>query len=337
MRRRRLWRILPAILIVAAAISLYWWLSVERLADGFASWAAAQRQAGWTVAIGTPSRGGWPWAAILTIPDVSLHGDEQDIPGGVSWGADRLVLRVVLWRPTTLQATPEGGQHMRLANGPDVPFTAKRMRLDVRLASAPPYDFDFTSSALRAGDMVVGSLRLHGALRPDAQSGEPALAFTVNAGDISPPAQVSHALGPRIASISADGSLDGPVPHSQSLSQRASDWRDGGGTLALQDVALSWGPLELTGSATLSLDDTLQPMGTGAVKATGYAETLDALAVHGVLTRPAATAAKAVLSLLAQVPDDNGPPSVEVPLTLQYRTLSMRQVPLVRLPEVDWP
>jgi hypothetical protein len=28
---------------------------------------------------------------------------------------------------------------------------------------------------------------------------------------------------------------------------------------------------------------------------------------------------------------------VEVPLTLQYRTLSMRQVPLVRLPELDWP
>jgi hypothetical protein len=68
----------------------------------------------------------------------------------------------------------------------------------------------------------------------------------------------------------------------------------------------------------------------------GYADTLDALATHGVISKSAATAAKAVLSLLANSPDDGSPPDVEVPLTLQYRTLSMRQIPLVRLPELDW-
>ena len=68
-----------------------------------------------------------------------------------------------------------------------------------------------------------------------------------------------------------------------------------------------------------------------------YAETLDALAAHGVVSRSAATAAKAVLSLLANNPENGGPPDVDVPLKLKYRTLSMRQVPLVRLPELDWP
>jgi hypothetical protein len=28
---------------------------------------------------------------------------------------------------------------------------------------------------------------------------------------------------------------------------------------------------------------------------------------------------------------------VEVPMTLEFRTLSVRQVPLLRLPELDWP
>ena len=78
-------------------------------------------------------------------------------------------------------------------------------------------------------------------------------------------------------------------------------------------------------------------MGTGNARVVGYAETLDALATHGVISKSAATAAKAVLSLLAHTPEDGGPPDVEVPLTLQYRTLSMRQVPLLRLPEIDWP
>ena len=78
-------------------------------------------------------------------------------------------------------------------------------------------------------------------------------------------------------------------------------------------------------------------MGAGSARLVGYAETLDALAARAAISRSAATAAKAVLSLMAHNPEDGSPPDVEVPLTLQYRTLSMRQVPLVRLPEVDWP
>jgi hypothetical protein len=93
----------------------------------------------------------------------------------------------------------------------------------------------------------------------------------------------------------------------------------------------------LTASATLALDEQLQPMGAASAHLIGYAETLDALAVRGAISKSAATAAKAVLSLLAHTPEDGGPPDVEVPLTLQYRTLSMRQVPLLRLPELDWP
>jgi hypothetical protein len=144
-------------------------------------------------------------------------------------------------------------------------------------------------------------------------------------------------LGPRIASLTLQGALDGPVPRAHTLGERAAAWRDGGGTLEIQHLAVNWGPLDLTASATLALDEQQQPMGTGSARVIGYAETLDALASHGVISKSAATAAKAVLSLLAHSPEDGGPPDVEVPLTLQYRTLSMRQVPLLRLPELDWP
>jgi hypothetical protein len=78
-------------------------------------------------------------------------------------------------------------------------------------------------------------------------------------------------------------------------------------------------------------------MGSGTAHLVGYAEALDKLAAGAVLTKSAATAAKAVLSLLAGSGADDEPANVDVPLTLQYRTLSMRQVPLLRLPELDWP
>ena len=87
----------------------------------------------------------------------------------------------------------------------------------------------------------------------------------------------------------------------------------------------------------MALDDQLQPMGSGNARIAGYADTLDRLAAAGMLTKSVAVAAKAILSLMAGTSDTDQPASVDVPLTLQFRTLSMRQVPLVRFPELDWP
>jgi hypothetical protein len=144
-------------------------------------------------------------------------------------------------------------------------------------------------------------------------------------------------LGGSIASFALEGSLTGKLPDSGNVTRWAKVWRDGGGSVDVSHMSLAWGPLGVTASATLALDDQLQPMGSGSAKLVGYAETLDRLASTGVLTRSAAIAATAVLSLMAGTSDSDEPSSVEVPLTLQYRTLSIRQVPLVRLPELDWP
>jgi hypothetical protein len=271
-----------------------------------------------------------------------MAGGEPDIPGGLSWSAERVVLRVALAQPGRLDIAAAGQQRLRLAGEAEVPYNADRLHLALPLGPGAWPDFaDVTADNLRAdvpgGEASVGLLRLHLEVRPQAPSGEPAIGLRLRAEGIGPPAGVVRPLGPRIASVAVEGALDGPVATGHTLAERAAAWRDGGGSLEVQHLALVWGPLDLTGSATLALDDQLQPMGAGSARMVGYAETLDALAAHAVISRSAATAAKAVLSLLAHTPDDGGPPDVEVPLTLQFRTLSMRQVPLVRLPEVDWP
>jgi hypothetical protein len=341
-RRRKLWIILLAIpLLLLAADTLYWQIAVRHLEDGFAAWVTQQRAAGWTEANQAPARGGWPLAATLTVPAVSLAGGSPDIPGGVAWSADRLVLNVALPRPDQLQIAAEGTQRLRFAGNPEVSYTADQLdvALPLRAARWPPY-LDVTVDHLRAkppDDADVDTLRLHLDFHPEAQSGEPALTFGLKAEAINLPSRISRPLGPHITSLAADGVLNGPVPAGRTPSERAASWRDGGGSLEIRHLALVWGPLDLMASATLALDDQLQPMGAGSARLVGYAETLDALAAHGAISRSAATAAKAVLSLLANNPDDGSPPAVDVPLTLQYRTLSMRQVPLVRLPEVDWP
>ena len=174
-------------------------------------------------------------------------------------------------------------------------------------------------------------------MRHGRTQSEPAATFSVSAEAIALPTLMKWPLGGNISSLSLDGVLNGPLPESRDVTGWAEAWRDAGGSLAISHLALGWGPLGLTSSATLALDDQLQPMGSGSGRIVGYAPTLDRLAAAGMLTKSAATAAKAMLSLMAGTWGSDEPSAVDVPLTLQYRTLSMRQVPLVRLPELDWP
>ncbi len=144
-------------------------------------------------------------------------------------------------------------------------------------------------------------------------------------------------LGQRIASFSIEGALTGPVSRAADPRARAAAWRDGGGSFEIRRLATGWGPLGLSLSATLALDEQLQPMGAGTAHLVGQNEAVDSLAAAHVITTNAATAAKAVLGLIARVPDGGGTPEADVPLTLQNRTVAVGRIPLLKMPVLVWP
>ena len=342
-RRRKFWIVLLVVpVLLLATDTLYWWIVAARLQQGFAGWMALRRANGWTEQYNVTRLGGWPLAATLTVPAVSLAAGGPEVPTGISWGAERLVLRIALTQPELLVIAPEGRQKLRVPGYATMSYTVARLHLTVPLGSREwPRFIQADAEDLRAdtptGTTTLRSGKLHVDFDPDAHAGEPAAAASLHMAEASPPPGIVRPLGPSIARLEADAVLNGPLPAGKSLADSAAGWRDGGGALEIRRLALAWGPLDLTASATLALDDQLQPMGAASARIVGYAETLDAVAAHAMISRSAATAAKAVLSLLADAPDDGSRPEVEVPLTLQYRTLSMRQVPLLRLPELDWP
>jgi hypothetical protein len=345
--RRTLWMLLTALLLVVVIGDfLVWHFTVQRMQSGFAGWAAARRAAGWSVTAGATVAGGWPLAATLTVPDLVLQGGAPDIPDGLTWRTEHLVLRLEALHPRVLRIEAEGAQHLRLSDSPDIPYSASDQHLLVPLQADPSAQpLHLLATGLRASIPVAGGtdtitidrLDVDAVLRPTAARGQPALSVKLRAEGVGLPSRVNWPLGRQITSVDLDGALDGPLPAVVGLKAHAVAWRDGGGSLEVRRFETRWGPLELTGTATLVLDPELQPTGTGSAHVTGYAETLDVLARNGVMSRSAATTAKAVLSLLADTPENGGPPEVEVPLSLQYRTLSMHQVPLVRLPELDLP
>jgi len=332
--------------VLVAGDALVWHFAVRKMQAGLADWVAATRAAGWSVSSAAPEAGGWPLSATLTLRDVALQGGASDIPDGLAWRAAQVVLRVAPLRPRALRIDAEGAQHLRLSDAPDIPYTAARLQLLVPLQADPSAQaLHLHGETLRASLPVAGAddtltldrLDADTVVNPAAPQGQAAVSLSASAGGIGLPARLKWPLGPRIASVSLEAALNGPLPVVSGLTARATAWRDAGGSLEVRHVETQWGPLGLAATATLALDPELQPMGTGTARAAGYAETLDALARNGLISRSAATTAKAVLSLLATTPDGGGPSEVEVPLSLQHRTLSMSQVPLVRLPELDLP
>ncbi|WP_428485085.1 DUF2125 domain-containing protein [Rhodopila sp.] len=329
--------------LLLGADLVYWRIASVRLRDELRTWIAARRAEGWDVESGAVSTGGWPRAAAVTVPALTLRHAGQDMPGTISWTAAEVGLSLPLYYPSKLRIALTGPQHIRIGDAPDVIVTGDTIAFSVGLLSEQTLPLTLHAQGLRvepaAGGwhLTVGLLNADAEVAPAAGRSQPLLAFSVSTEAVALPANVRWPLGPNISSLSTEGALNGPLPQVHDMTRWAETWRDGGGSLEISHLALGWGPLGLTAKATLALDDQLQPTGSGGAHLVGYAEALDKMASAGVMSRSAATAARAVLSLMAGSGAADESPAVDVPLTLQYRTLSMRHVPLLRLPALDWP
>jgi hypothetical protein len=196
-----------------------------------------------------------------------------------------------------------------------------------------------TVHALRvdADGLAIGAARVLFTADPTAGKAKAALSVNLGAQEIMLPPGVNWPLGRHVVSLSADTAIDGPLPPPRGFVANARTWRDGGGAVDLRQVDLRWGPLDGRLSGTASLDPDLQMLASGAVRARNYAETLDVLAERRIIGTDAALAAKAVLSLLASAPAEGGPAEVEIPFTIRDRVVSVRGIPLVKLPALEWP
>jgi hypothetical protein len=339
--------VLAVLLVAAGGISFAVWSWAEaQIEANYAAWSASLAPQGWTLRSGPARRGGWPFAAELTLPELAVAGGAADLPGGVGWTAAAVTLRLDLLRPNALAVLVTGAQSLRLGPGPAVPFTADRFLATLPLAPGRiPDSATLDAAGLRFGPpaagLTVGLLEGQFTWHPTAGHGEQAASFRLSAEAVAlpPPPAPQSPLGGHIASATVEGELTGPVPSAASAAARATAWRDGGGRLVLQRIALGWGPLGVSGSAALTLDDALQPAGEAALRLVGVDDAVAALAAAHVVSAATAKAATGVFGLLALASGGGGagPAGVEVPLTLRGGVLALDHIPLARVQKLMWP
>jgi Uncharacterized protein conserved in bacteria (DUF2125) len=334
--------------LLAAGHALLWRWMGSQLEAGFQDWAAQRRALGWRVDHAAPLRGGWPLAATLTLPRFRLEGGGATLPGGMEWQADALVLRLAPPRLDRLVVEMPGRHRLRLG-AVDLPFAADRLAATLPLeAGVLPREARLDAERLRlgtpAGAVEVRHAMIEVETRMTAIEGEPAVALRLTASDLLlPPGEAGGlapavgVLGRGVAEAVLDLALGGPVPPGRGPAAKAEAWRDGGGTLALRGLQLRWGPLAASGTATLTLDEALQPMGAGTLRVAGAGEVLQAAAQAGLLTRQAAATGRGMLRLLSRTPAAGGPAELEVSLALEDRVLTAARMRLAQLPEWRWP
>jgi hypothetical protein len=265
-----------------------------------------------------------------------------------------VTLRLLPARPDRLHLEASGPQRLRLG-GTEIPMRAEALRASLPLAPTPPGALPagawLAAAALRldlpAGPVDLARLRVELAQPPP---GAPPTAATaslnatadavtlppVPAGDAAT-AALARRFGQRLEALRVELALTGPMPPPFGPpAARAARWRDAGGAVELRAFSLRWGPAAATASATLALDAALQPAGAGTLRLAGAGAVLDAATEAGLVPPRSAGAARLALQMMQRRPHDGGPPLLEVPLTLEERTLALARFPLARLPVLAW-
>ncbi len=322
-------------MVVFTAHGIAWWLVTGHLVAEAEARISAERALGARISHGAPTRGGYPLDARVTLPELR-HDGAVRAPGGARFPLEAATRAVTLilapTAPRVLVADIACPCTLATGQGTATPVEAESLRAELPLGPGTP---TLTGAGLTLG-LAEGPLTIS-LLR--ARLPEPAVA-RVSAeafGIVLPPPEGRWPLGPRITTLTTEARLRGLVPAEASPARALAAWRDSDGALILDALWLTWGPLTLSGAATVTLDAALQPRGAATARLSGFGPTLDQLAAAGVIARGPASLARFALTAASRPGEGGGERVVDIPLTLEAGTLAAARIPIARLPRIVWP
>lgn len=123
---------------------------------------------------------------------------------------------------------------------------------------------------------------------------------------------------------------DVPATRHVSAIELLDAWRDTGGTLAISDLIVKWGPLDLTANGEVSLDRKNRPEGRLNARVTDFKGLVDAMTAEGLVKEDEARIALAGLILVSQF-QGNRSDEVQVPIIMDKGRLYLGPLAVAKL------
>jgi hypothetical protein len=331
--------VVALLLVLLGAYTAYWLVVARRITDGVAAWAQTERaemvDASWEK-IGVA---GFPFACRVELENAVLRDGRLTPPPELRISALSASARpwdFARWRlmaPAGLSAVLAGGSER-----PPLKLTAHAA--DGVLAADPEAGtslwLNLENITAEAGEAVpISSADAWVILpaKPSRSHTEPALGVALDLRQVQLPGTTS-VLNDTIDELAFGVTIKGAVP-SGKLAQAASEWRDAGGTVELDNLRLNWGGVGATASGTISLDRELQPIGgfSGAIE--GYDQILTGLVQSGRIRAIDAGLARLALAMLAKAGPD-GRPEIKTAFTIQNGEMFLGPAKLGKAPRLAW-
>lgn len=327
----RRYLILLSLLVAGlAGYAGYWHWVAHRLERGLAEWQAARRAEGYEVAFAGHRVGGFPGRLLLTVEQPSIADPLHH--AAWSWRAPLLRVHAQPWQLTHLIVDLGQVHDLSWREGGELRQLALRMesaKASLRFSSAgrpERLSADIArlavSGAGLAGTLAADRVQAHHRLAgPGAH--EVALQFD----SMTLPPEQAGPLGPHVRLARVLLGLEEPLP---SGPENLAAWRDGGGVVEVKRFELAWGPLDMRGEGTVTLDSRMRPLAALTSELRGFAETIDGLRDAGRIKPNIARTARTALQLMAR-PGADGRPFLSLPVTAQDGRLYVGPLELMEI------
>jgi hypothetical protein len=330
---RRSWAILAALVVAGlAAYAGLWFEAARSVRQGLPAWAEARRAEGYALAWRSAEIEGFPLAFRLHLTGATL-ATAGSLPATAA--APELMLEAAPWNLHRWRFRAPLGARV------EAPLSAAGIAA-ATLDGAVAEGDDGTEVTLGAhglsgsglGDgLAAGALDARMTLPPRRPQSERDVLFSlaVKLEDATVPQAPPFAR--HIDELSVATTMRGQLAAAP-LGRALAQWRDGGGTLDLDEARIAWGGTTIALSGTLALDEAMQPEGALTATITGGDKLVDALVAAGAIEPGLANFAKAVMSAIATPGEDGN--TTRVPVTVQDQRVYVGPAPIAALPHVTW-
>lgn len=321
--------------IVIAGYTAYWYSAAAEVRAGIARWSDERRAAGWTVELGIPDIGGFPFRIDVRLQAPKLSGPG----GGWRWALPNARVYAAPWSPGTVSVFVPGLHVMTNRHGEyaasfdraegDLAIGYRKLqRAVIRLAGI---DFRQPQGARLTAETVTLRVLSDQPAGEDGKDAETGTGVAIDARDVLLPAAWRPPLGPKLGRLSLDAVITGKIDPRGKLTDTLAQWRDRGGTVEIRALVVDWQALKLRADGTFALDTNLQPEGAMTAVIDGIDRTADALIAAGTIDAKTAFAAKIANRALSF-----GKRSARLPLSIQKQRLYFGPVPILRLKPIRW-